>query len=52
MSNITINTLSFNKQAEIIDLKKAAEQGNSEAITALINLRGGSCSCSCKCKKK
>ncbi|MBW4613527.1 MAG: hypothetical protein KME21_09615 [Desmonostoc vinosum HA7617-LM4] len=41
MAEIKINELKVNKPAEMIDLKKEAEQGNSDAITAFTTLRGG-----------
>ncbi|WP_236142277.1 hypothetical protein [Nostoc sp. CMAA1605] len=45
MAEIKINKLTTANQTEMVDLKKEAEQGNSEAIHAFISLRGG---CACK----
>ncbi len=41
MAEIKINQLNTEKTSEIIDLKKEAAKGNSEAITAFTTLRGG-----------
>jgi hypothetical protein len=47
MSAIKINELKINKPAEMIDFKKEAEQGNSEAFAAFTTLRGGQMVCCC-----
>ncbi|QLE57350.1 hypothetical protein [Nostoc sp. TCL26-01] len=46
MAEIKIHQLNT-ESTEIIDIKKEAEQGNSEAFVAFSTLRGGGCCCWC-----